>query len=269
MFSGTSAPVTDITLASIKGQMWLDTTVAALSIVKQYDGVQWITVGAMDVTNHIWTPPIAGGVATNVTSATTTDLWSVRQSVVTVTGTVTITALANSSAVVDTLKFVKFAGVLTLTHNATSLILPGAANIVTAAGDYAVVRALTSTNVAVVAYFRAAGRTLNSGVTDTLAVGYSATSFSAGTKSSGTFTPDPASGNMQHVTNNGAHTLAPPSSTTTMILEYTNGASAGTITTSGFTKADTAEYNTTNANKFHFYITKTNTHSYLRVVGLQ
>lgn len=101
-------------------------------------------------------------------------------------------------------------------------------------------------------------------------VGAVATSGSLGTISSGTVTPLATSnGNFNHYTNNGAHTLAPPAGVCTMIIEVTNGASAGAITVSGYTKTDTAEYNTTNGNKFHFYITKTNSYSALSVVALQ
>lgn len=71
-----------------------------------------------------------------VASATTTDLGSVPGRYVSVTGTTTITGFGTIKA--GTIKYVKFAGALTLTHNGTSLILPGAANIATAAGDTAV-----------------------------------------------------------------------------------------------------------------------------------
>ena len=40
--------------------------------------------------------------------------------------------------------------------------------------------------------------------------GFTATTYNAGTKSSGTFTPNPAQGNLQRVVNGGAHTLNPP-----------------------------------------------------------
>lgn len=69
-------------------------------------------------------------------SASTTDLGSVEGMYVTITGTTTITAFGTLKA--GMVKFVKFSGALTLTHNATSLILPGAANITTAAGDTAI-----------------------------------------------------------------------------------------------------------------------------------
>lgn len=53
-----------------------------------------------------------------------------------ITGTTTITSLGTVGAGVW--KVIKFEGALTLTHNATSLILPGAANITTADGDVAI-----------------------------------------------------------------------------------------------------------------------------------
>lgn len=94
--------------------------------------------------------------------------------------------------------------------------------------------------------------------------GFTATSYSAGSKTTGTFTPDPTLGNIQHYTNGGAHTLAPPSSACTMVLECTN-ASAGAITTSGFTIVDGDTYSSTGTKKHIFYITKTNSYSHLNV----
>lgn len=100
--------------------------------------------------------------------------------------------------------------------------------------------------------------------TSNLSAGFTTTSFNAGTKSSGTFTPDPANGNIQHATNGGAHTLAPPSSVCTMIVEYTN-ASAGALTTSGFSIVSGDTYSTSGTRKHIFYITKTNSYSELCV----
>jgi hypothetical protein len=53
---------------------------------------------------------------------------------VNVTGT---TAITSFGTVANSRKLVRFTATLTLTHNATSLILPGGANITTAAGDVA------------------------------------------------------------------------------------------------------------------------------------
>jgi hypothetical protein len=80
-----------------------------------------------------------------------------------------------------TIKIVTFAGALTLTQGGgtggTPLNLPNnGSNIVTAAGDYAIVLALTSTNVQVIHYERASGAALS---TVGLSVGASAMGASA------------------------------------------------------------------------------------------
>jgi len=67
-------------------------------------------------------------------SAATTDLSTVGSQNVTVTGTTTITSFGTAPA--GTFRRLVFSGILTLTHNATSLILPnGGSNITTVAGD--------------------------------------------------------------------------------------------------------------------------------------
>lgn len=103
----------------------------------------------------------------------------------------------------------------------------------------------------------------------TLTGGFTASSYNAGTKSSGTFTPDPANGNFQYATNGGAHTLAPPSNDCTIIVQYTNNGSAGTITTSGFTKVSGTAPGTTNGDDFLAYIVKLNGFSHLTWQALQ
>lgn len=111
--------------------------------------------------------------------------------------------------------------------------------------------------------------TLKADVADTVTVGYAATPYNAGTKSAGTFTPDEANGNLQYYTNNGAHTLAPPANNTSLVIQITNGASAGAITTSGFTKVTGTSPTTTNGDDFLAYITKINGFSHLAWQALQ
>ena len=94
------------------------------------------------------------------------------------------------------------------------------------------------------------------------------TVFDAGTKSSGTYTPDPESGNLQKAVNGGAHTLAPPAFDTTMVIQYTNNASAGAVTTSGFTKVD-GTFTTTNGDDFMCYIAVINGFKHLNIVAMQ
>lgn len=79
-----------------------------------------------------------------IASATTTDLSTVTTIEGTITGTTTITGLGTVAA--GTFRSVYFAASLTLTHNATSLILPTGANIQTVAGDSATFISLGSGN---------------------------------------------------------------------------------------------------------------------------
>lgn len=96
----------------------------------------------------------------DIASATTTDIGAATGNYVNVTGTTTITGLGTVQA--GTRRIVNFTGALTLTHNATSLILPTAANITTAAGDTAVFVSLGSGNWKCVSYDRASGAALAS-----------------------------------------------------------------------------------------------------------
>jgi len=107
---------------------------------------------------------------------------------------------------------------------------------------------------------------------DNLTAGYTATADDDGTKSSGTYTPDPAGGNLKRIVNGGAFTLAAPTATGdyTIIIQMTNNASAGAITTSGFTKTNgTGALTTTNGDDFFLYITKINGFTSLFVEALQ
>jgi hypothetical protein len=111
--------------------------------------------------------------------------------------------------------------------------------------------------------------TLKADTADTLTAGFAATPYNAGTKSSGTFTPDEANGNFQYCVNGGAFTLAPPTNNCTLIIQVTNNASAGTITTSGFTKVTGTAPGTTDAEDFLAYVTKINGFSHLAWQALQ
>ena len=111
--------------------------------------------------------------------------------------------------------------------------------------------------------------TLFADVADNLTKGFSTTVYDAGTKSSGSYTPDQDNGNIQRAINGGAHTLAPTTDDCAVIIQYTNNASAGTITTSGFTLVDGDDISTTNGDDFFFYLTKANGFSLLTVKALQ
>lgn len=104
------------------------------------------------------------------------------------------------------------------------------------------------------------------GQTDDLSTaGYTSTSVSSGTKSTGTYTFDPTAGTVQHITNGGAFTFAPPATHGAWMLDILNNASAGAITTSGWTKVDGDAFTTTNANSFRCAMSVGNQGSYLSV----
>lgn len=96
--------------------------------------------------------------ASDITSAATTDIGAATAPFVHVTGTTTITALGTAQA--GTRRIVVFDGALLLTHNASSLILPTAANITTAANDVGVFVSEGSGNWRCVGYMRADGTAL-------------------------------------------------------------------------------------------------------------
>lgn len=94
----------------------------------------------------------------DIASATTTDIGAATGNFVHVTGTTTITGLGTIQA--GARRIVEFAGILTLTHNGTSLILPTGANITTAAGDVATFVSEGSGNWRCATYTRADGTPL-------------------------------------------------------------------------------------------------------------
>ena len=77
---------------------------------------------------------------------------------ITITGTTAITSFGTFDA--GAVRRVTFSGVLVLTHNATSMILPGAANITTIAGDVAEFVSLGSGNWRCASYLRSNGQAL-------------------------------------------------------------------------------------------------------------
>ena len=87
--------------------------------------------------------------------------------------------------------------------------------------------------------------------------------------SQGEFKPKRADGKFQFVVNNGAHTLLPPDDNAEVVVLYTNGATAGAITTSAFDEVSGTAPGTTVAHNFFAYITKCYGRSHLEWVTLQ
>ena len=110
--------------------------------------------------------------------------------------------------------------------------------------------------------------TLKADTADVLTAGFAATVHDLGTISSGTTTLNEASGNLQKCINGGAFTLAPPSNSCTIVLQITNNASAGAITSSGFTLTDGDTYSTGNGDDFFAYCTVVGSFSHLTIKKL-
>lgn len=187
-----------------------------------------------------------------------------------VTSQTTAQAVANLGATA--------ANLATTIHAATSKVTPVDADelpLADSAASYGLKKLLWSNLKATLKtyfdtlYAAVSSYFIYSNATKTLTAGYSCTPYNAGTKTTGTFTPDEANGNFQYYINGGAHTLAPPTNNCTLIVQITNNASAGAVTTSGFTKVTGTAPTTTNGDDFFGYITKLNGFSHLSWQALQ
>jgi len=158
-------PIADGTVSSPAIQFTSDTNTGiyktASGIGIAYDGslvAEFTAAGGLNASGVAYAAPTIAW--TDVASATTTDLGAQANEAIRITGTTTITGFGTVAS--GTTRKLRFAAALTLTHNATSLILPGAANITTAANDTAIAVSLGSGNWIVVAYQRASGLALTS-----------------------------------------------------------------------------------------------------------
>jgi len=97
------------------------------------------------------------GTATSLTAASTTDLGTAATHNITISGNTGITSFGSSASTAYPFYFLTFSGTPTITYNATSMILPGAGNIIVAANDTAIAQYLGSGNWQVWSYTRASG----------------------------------------------------------------------------------------------------------------
>jgi len=111
--------------------------------------------------------------------------------------------------------------------------------------------------------FGKANTSVQNNATTLITAGYTVLTYNAGANVAAytTWTPDPANGNYQFATSNGAFTIATPTSNCAIDVLLTNGAAAGSITFSGFTvqtngTGDT--YATTSTNKYLLMIRRIN-----------
>jgi hypothetical protein len=156
------------------GMLWLDTTAATSWIWKLYTGSLDIPVYRFNSSTGLLQQRAS---EIDVASAATTNILAAAGDVIRITGAVTITSFGTEPRQI---KYVRMAGALVLTHNATTLVLPNnGANITTEAGDTFIVISDASGNSRVYGYQRADGEALNVAVTPAFASGTSMIFFDA------------------------------------------------------------------------------------------
>ena len=231
-----------------------ENTLTASGGILSVEGVAQVNLSASQtLTNKTLTSPvISGGTIDNTVVGGTTPAAG---TFTTITGTGALSIGTSNSATVGTIEL-GHASDTTISRVSAGVVSVEGSNILLASGLGSITQAYNAD-------------TLFADATDTLTAGYSTTPYDAGTQSSGTYTPDEANGAFQYATNNGAHTLAPPTNNCTLIVQYTNGASAGTVTTSGFTIVNGDTPTTINGDDFFLFIVKNNGFSTLTWKALQ
>ncbi len=131
----------------VLGTWWLDTSAGTTYTLRIWNDrqSQWVPVAALDSLESLWMPPVGGGEPVSLLADDTTDLGSVPQTVITITGGGPIFSFGTSTPA-GVIKVLQFNGATTVIYDASTLILPGAADITTAAGDVAIAVALGAGN---------------------------------------------------------------------------------------------------------------------------
>lgn len=151
-------------------------------------------------------------------SASTVNIGAAGANSVSISGTTTITAFDTIAS--GAVRRLVFQGALTFTHNATSLILPGAANITTAAGDVAWMESMGSGNWRCVGYHKASGAAVVAGGTLSAWTEALSTASPNGTVNVSSLTPGASA-------STNADAAVVPKGTGAFQLAITTGTSAG------------------------------------------
>ena len=195
-----------------------------------------------------------------------TDVWgNYDGNTVHISGTNAITDFGTPKQAGDHL-WVIFDAAASVVDSAT-ITVDGNANFQAAAGDFALIYAI-STSTFYFKPFPNAGF-LRPNLTANLTKGFTATENDVGDTGTTTITLDAATANFWKAQNGGAHTLTPQTATSTIILYYLNAADAGTVTTSGYDIVTGDALTTTNTEEFMLYSTTNNGKQHLHVVALQ
>jgi hypothetical protein len=162
--SSAFATNTTVTVTWDSGALQNEALTIYLAVLSRNNSSLPANAARTDVANSFTATQSMSGAAFNeaaevaLASAATVNIGAAAANSVQITGTTTITGLGSAAAGIR--RSLRFAGALTLTHNATSLILPGGANIATAANDTAEFLSLGSGNWVCTAYKRQDGTAL-------------------------------------------------------------------------------------------------------------
>lgn len=152
-FQGTGGDVVGVTLGTIANLSTVFTGLTAGDSL-DYNGTNWVN------RRHL------SSLGTNIASAATTALGAADSDFVTITGTTGITSFGTPATFSRKHIWAVFSGIVTLTHNATSLILPGGVNYTTAAGDVLECVHISGANWRVIAITKANGTSvIDTGIT--------------------------------------------------------------------------------------------------------
>lgn len=135
----------------------LTTVTVALDSGNLDSGLSAVSYGVIAPVNPSIDADMVNRKGTAVASAATTDIWSIAGDYVHVTGNTGPITSFGTAPYAGARREVIFDSTPTITHNATTLQLPGGLNLVAAAGDRMIVRADTTANMIVMNFIRATG----------------------------------------------------------------------------------------------------------------
>lgn len=119
-----------------------------------------VSYGLVTATNPSISSEAIHRKGTAVASAATCDIWNTQGDFIHITGNTGPITSFGTAPYAGARKEIVFDSTPTITHNATTLVLPGGANITAAANDRMIIRADTTANMIVVDYIKATGKSV-------------------------------------------------------------------------------------------------------------
>ena len=141
--------------------LWMDKEISGDWFTYQFTVAEVLASFGAGFSGGTLTSALNAAPTVTIASSSTPAIGAALSNFISITGTTSITGFDSIADGAE--RIVTFTGVLTLTYNATSLILPGAANITTAAGDVGAFKSLGSGDWLCVAYLKADGTAIVGG----------------------------------------------------------------------------------------------------------